>query len=183
MVLKMEEWRNIYRNIPGFPQLMKMFTDYSRQIPKTVFESYVKSMEAYVKLAEKWVSFQRVFEKKWNEALKEFSKELFEKKGEKVTFEDFYRTWFKTFSRFYDELLKSDEFARLQSEVAENTAEFIKYYRESWENYLESIPGFPLPLRREMNEVEKRLQELTRKVRDLSVKVDELLKGKERVKG
>lgn len=160
-------------------KLLPAFSGFT--IPKAALESQRKSIEAYTTMAKAWIDLQSRLYKTWIEASAKFSEEMqtarekAQAAGTIVSFQEFAKAWMGTFGETYDILLKSKEYVSLQAELTDSMMDFTKHARDAAEAFLSQFPILPVPLRSEMNEVEKDLHSLEEEVAKLNRKLDELL--------
>lgn len=149
-------------------------------IAKPALESQRKSLEAYTKMAKLWIDLQSTLYETWLEASARFSenmqraREKAQSAGTTISFQEFAKAWLDTFGDTYDTLLKSKEYVALQAELNSSIMDFIKHTRDAAEAFLGQFPTLPVPLKSEMDQVEKDLHSLSQEVTRLARKLEDL---------
>lgn len=102
-------------------------------------------------------------------AMQEKVKEMVESGEIKENYKEYYSTWIKILEEHYMMLLQSPEY----TEVMDRTIKALVTYRQSRDELTYDIlQNLPIPTNREMDELYKEFYELKKKVRELSVKVE-----------
>jgi len=143
-------------------------------ISKDAVIAVFRAIESYDKFNKSWNEYKNIISKAWVDANKKFVGYLkMVESPEKIDFKDFVDLWMRELSSVYDEVMRSEKFVRVQSEMLHNLMDFLRYKR-TFNEMLFNYPSNPFALKSEIDEAYKRIQDLKREVNRLNKRVKEL---------
>ena len=138
-------------------------------------EKMMKGFSLFAELSSTWmdsnVNFQSVFMEAMRRVREKTANEM-EGEINPEKYKEFYRIWIETYSETFKEFLKSGHFASDMGKFMSYFMEFQKFNREMLEeNYLKPMN---LPTKTEIDEINKELYSLKKKVKELDRVIKEL---------
>ncbi len=152
----------------------KPFERFISLIPKDIPKLFSQLVEAYSNFYESWRAYYSILSSAWKNTSEEFSKGLMEKTAdlkngakEPIEFWDFYNFWLETYQKTYTDILCLPEIISVQTKLSSSTMEIIRIWRELMEAIIKTSPSFPLSTKSEMDDVYKRIHQLTKEIDEL----------------
>ncbi len=137
-------------------------------------EKLMKVFSTSVNLYAAWMDSNANFQSVFTEAMRRVREKMATGKEREISperYKDFYKVWIETYSETFKEFLKSGHFASDMGRLMSYSIEFQKYNKEMLEeNYLKPAN---LPTKTEIDEINKELYSLKKKVRELTDQIKE----------
>ncbi|MEM2266064.1 MAG: hypothetical protein DSO02_00475 [Hadesarchaea archaeon] len=145
--------------------------EYPFLLPKSVLTNLEKSIEHWERFSEAFKEYRRIIKETYVKAAERFIEE-----ANRSRFED-YQVFAGTFSNFeaqaFDEVLKSEDYLRVQKSMLDNLMDYIYFYRRFLEEMLESNPLNPFATVSMLDEAFRRILELKRRISELEKRISE----------
>lgn len=143
------------------------------------YEKLMKGFSSFVNLHAAWTDSNSNFMGVFMEAMQRMHEKTTTEIGGEISperYKDFYKIWIETFSATFKEFLKSGHFASDIGRFMSCLMEFQKYNRDILEeNYLKPMN---LPTKTEIDEINKEIYSLKKRVKELAGQIKELSEKK-----
>lgn len=142
-------------------------------------EKMMKGFSLFVDLYSTWMDSNMNFQSVFIEAMRRVKEKTdAEMEGEisPEKYKEFYRIWIETYSETFKEFLKSGHFASDMGKLMSYFMEFQKFNREMLEENL--LKPMNLPTKSEIDEINKELYSLKKKVKELDSHIKDLSEKK-----
>lgn len=164
------EWSKLYEGTYG--RLLQIPAIGSN---REMIEKSMKSMDSFIHylftLNEFLTSMNHKGMGNMEKLLVRLSK-LIEEGKAPANFKEFYKLWSQTNEEAYLELFSTESYAKMLAETIDAGLRFKKGFDDMLQDQMSSLP---IPTRREMDNLEKSVYQLKRKVKEQARSIDELL--------
>jgi len=164
------EWSKLYESTYG--KLLQIPAIGSQ---RETIEKSLKSMDSFIQylftLNEFLASMNKIGMGNMERLMVKLSKLIEEGKAPQ-SFKEFYKLWSQTNEEAYLELFATESYAKMLAETIDAGLRFKKGFDDMIQDQMASLP---IPTRRELDNLEKSVYQLKRKVKEQSRTIDELL--------
>ncbi len=137
-------------------------------------EKFMKGISNFVSLYAKSIDNTLDFQTLTIEAMRRLHEKVITEEITPEKHKDFYNLWIETYSETFKEFLKSDHFASDMGAFMSYFMEWLKYNRQVLEeDYLKPMN---LPTRSDIDEINRELYSLKKKVKELNLQIKEMEK-------
>lgn len=154
----------------------KFVADYPYILTNRALKHISESFEAWERFGNDYFTFKNLMKRTYKKAVEEFINTA--KTKEFGSYSEFANEFYNIAAKHFDELLRSEEYLKVQSSMNSNLMDHIYHFRRFAEEALENNPLNPFATVSQLDEAYKRITDLKRKISELEKKIEEISKDK-----
>lgn len=154
----------------------KFVADYPYILTNRALKHISESFEAWERFGNDYFTFKDLMKRTYKKAVEEFVNTA--KTKEFGSYSEFANEFYNITAKHFDELLRSEEYLKVQSSMNSNLMDHIYHFRRFAEEALENNPLNPFATVSQLDEAYKRITDLKRKILELEKKIEEISKDK-----
>uniref|UniRef100_A0A7C3MA86 Uncharacterized protein n=1 Tax=Archaeoglobus fulgidus TaxID=2234 RepID=A0A7C3MA86_ARCFL len=170
-VEEFEEFFERYK-APEIYDFNRSLSEYFFALPNKALKHISESFEAWERFGGDYFNFKNLLMETYRSAVKEFINTAKTKKFESHSY--FASEFYDTVARKFDDLLKSEEYLKVQNSMISNLMDHFYHFRKFAEEWLENTPLNPFATVSQIDEAYKRITDLRRKILELENKIEEI---------